>query len=374
MSSSFGRLFRVTTWGESHGPAVGVTVDGCPPRLPLTAAAVQRELDRRRPGQSRLTTQRQEEDRIEILSGVLDDLTLGTPIAMLVRNQDARGKDYGEMAEKYRPSHADYTYQAKYGIRAVAGGGRASARETVGRVAGGAVARAVLAQAGIEVLGWVDRVADIRAALDPERALGPGNAAGDAGAITIDAVEATPVRCPDPAAAARMIERIDAARKAGDSLGGVVCAVAWGVPPGLGEPVFDKLEADLAKAMLSLPAAKGFEVGSGFAGAEMTGSAHNDTFYRDDAGRVRTRTNRSGGIQGGISNGERVVIRVAFKPTATILQPQETIDTAGNPTTLQPRGRHDPCVLPRAVPIVEAMLALVLADHLLRHRAQCAPF
>jgi chorismate synthase len=372
MSNTFGRLFRVTTWGESHGPAVGVTVDGCPPRLPLTAAAVQRELDRRRPGQSRLTTQRQEEDRVEILSGVLDDVTLGTPIAMLVRNQDARGKDYGEVASKYRPSHADYTYQAKYGVRAVAGGGRASARETVGRVAGGAVARQVLAQAGIAVLGWVERVADVRAGLDPERALGPGND-GD-GAITIDAVEATPVRCPDPAAAARMIERIDAARKAGDSLGGVVCAVAWGLPPGLGEPVFDKLDADLAKAMLSLPAAKGFEVGSGFAGTEMTGSAHNDVFYRDEAGRVRTRTNHSGGIQGGISNGERVVIRVAFKPTATILQPQETIDTDGNATILQPRGRHDPCVLPRAVPIVEAMMALVLADHLLRHRAQCAPF
>lgn len=369
MSNSFGRLFRVTTWGESHGPAVGVTVDGCPPRLPLTTADVQRELDRRRPGQSRLTTQRQEEDRIEILSGVLDDLTLGTPIAMLVRNQDARGKDYGEMASKYRPSHADYTYQAKYGIRAVAGGGRASARETVGRVAGGVVARQVLAQAGIAVLGWVERVGDIRADLDPERALGP-EVSGD-GAITIDAVEATPVRCPDPAAAARMIDRIDAARKAGNSLGGVVCAVAWGLPPGLGEPVFDKLDADLAKAMLSLPAAKGFEVGSGFAGTEMTGSAHNDAFYSDDAGRVRTRTNYSGGIQGGISNGERVVIRVAFKPTATILQPQETIDSDGNATTLQPRGRHDPCVLPRAVPIVEAMMALVIADHLLRHRAQC---
>ncbi len=369
MSNSFGRLFRVTTWGESHGPAVGVTVDGCPPRLSLTTADVQRELDRRRPGQSRLTTQRQEEDRVEILSGVLDDLTLGTPIAMLVRNQDARGKDYGEMASKYRPSHADYTYQAKYGIRAVAGGGRASARETVGRVAGGVVARQVLAQAGIAVLGWVERVGDIRADLDPERALGP-EASGD-GAITIDAVEATPVRCPDPAAAARMIDRIDAARKAGNSLGGVVCAVAWGLPPGLGEPVFDKLDADLAKAMLSLPAAKGFEVGSGFAGTEMTGSAHNDAFYSDDAGRVRTRTNHSGGIQGGISNGERVVIRVAFKPTATILQPQETVDSDGNATTLQPRGRHDPCVLPRAVPIVEAMMALVLADHLLRHRAQC---
>jgi chorismate synthase len=369
MSSSFGRLFRVTTWGESHGPAVGVTVDGCPPRLRLAEADIQRELDRRRPGQSRLTTQRQEEDRVEILSGVLDGLTLGTPIAMLVRNQDARGKDYGEMAAKYRPSHADYTYDAKYGIRAVAGGGRASARETVGRVAAGAVARQVLAGAGIAVLAWVERVADVRADIDPERALA---ARGEDGSgFGLDAVEATPVRCPDPAAAARMIERIDAARKAGDSLGGVVCAVAHGVPPGLGEPVFDKLEADLAKAMLSLPAAKGFESGSGFAGTELTGSAHNDVFYRDEAGRVRTRTNRSGGIQGGISNGERVVIRVAFKPTATILRPQETIDTDGNATIIQPRGRHDPCVLPRAVPIVEAMMALVLADHLLRHRAQC---
>jgi chorismate synthase len=370
MSSSFGRLLRVTTWGESHGPAVGVTVDGCPPRLPLAEADVQRELDRRRPGQSRLTTQRQEADRVEILSGVLDGLTLGTPIAMLVRNQDARGKDYGEMASKYRPSHADYTYDAKYGIRAVAGGGRASARETVGRVAAGAVARQVLAGAGIGVLAWVERVADVRANIDPECALaGPGDDGG--GGFGLDAVEATPVRCPDAAAAARMIERIDAARKAGDSLGGVVCAVAYGVPPGLGEPVFDKLEADLAKAMLSLPAAKGFESGSGFAGAELTGSAHNDVFYRDGDGRVRTRSNHSGGIQGGISNGERVVIRVAFKPTATILQPQETIDTDGNATTLSPRGRHDPCVLPRAVPIVEAMMALVLADHLLRHRAQC---
>jgi chorismate synthase len=374
MSSSFGRLFRVTTWGESHGPAVGVTVDGCPPRLRLAEADIQRELDRRRPGQSRLVTQRQEEDRVEILSGVLDGLTLGTPIAMLVRNQDARGKDYGEMATKYRPSHADYTYDAKYGIRAVAGGGRASARETVGRVAAGAVARQVLAEAGIAVLAWVERVGDVRAVIDPERALAaraPRSEAGGGG-FGLDEVEATPVRCPDPAAAALMIERIDAARKAGDSLGGVVCAVAHGVPPGLGEPVFDKLEADLAKAMLSLPAAKGFESGSGFAGAEMTGSAHNDVFYRDADGRVRTRTNYSGGIQGGISNGERVVIRVAFKPTATILRPQETIDTNGNATIIQPRGRHDPCVLPRAVPIVEAMMALVLADHLLRHRAQCS--
>lgn len=369
MSSTFGRLFRVTTWGESHGPGVGVVVDGCPPRLRLDAGDIQRELDRRRPGQSRLTTQRREADRVEILSGVLDGLTLGTPIAMLVRNADARGKDYAEMARAYRPSHADYTYQAKYGIRAVAGGGRASARETVGRVAAGAVARGVLASAGMEILGWVERVAAVRAAVDPDDWSDGGS--GSEARLTREAVEATPVRCPDPEAAARMIERIDAARKAGDSLGGVVCAVARGVPPGLGEPVFDKLDADLAKAMLSLPAAKGFEVGSGFAGTEMSGSAHNDLIYTDDAGRVRTRSNRSGGIQGGITNGEPVVIRVAFKPTATILQPQETIDVDGKPTILQPRGRHDPCVLPRAVPIVEAMMALVLADHLLRHRAQC---
>lgn len=358
MSNSLGRLLRITTWGESHGPAVGVVVDGCPPRLPVTAEDIQHELDRRRPGQSRITTQRQESDRVEILSGIQDGLTLGTPIAMLVRNTDARGKDYGEMAVKYRPSHADYTYDAKYGIRAVAGGGRASARETVGRVAGGVIARRILRQAGVEVLAWVAEVADIHADVDEMQ-------------VTSEQVDANIARCPDAAAAARMIERIDAARKAGDSLGGVVGAVARGVPPGLGEPVFDKLDADLAKAMLSLPAAKGFEVGSGFAGTRMTGSEHNDIFYTDDGGRVRTRTNHSGGIQGGISNGEAVTLRVAFKPTATILRPQETIDTAGRTTQLQPRGRHDPCVLPRAVPIVEAMMALVLADHLLRHRAQC---
>jgi chorismate synthase len=355
MGNTFGHLFRITTFGESHGAGLGVVVDGCPPRLALATADVQRELDRRRPGQSALVSQRHEADQVEILSGVVDGLTLGTPIAMLVRNADARGKDYGELATKYRPSHADYTYDAKFGIRAIAGGGRASARETLGRVAGGAVARKVLA--GVELIAWVDEVADVAATVDAER-------------VTVADVEATPVRCPDPAAAAAMIERIEAARKAGDSLGGVVRAVARGVVPGLGEPVFDKLDADLAKAMLSIPAVKGFEIGSGFAGTKMTGSTHNDLFYRADDGRIRTRTNYSGGVQGGISNGEAITLRIAFKPTATIMRPQPTVDRDGNATVLEPRGRHDPCVLPRAVPIVEAMLALVLADHALRQRAR----
>ncbi|RMH44701.1 MAG: chorismate synthase [Deltaproteobacteria bacterium] len=355
MGNSFGRLFRVTTWGESHGPAVGAVVDGCPPRVALDEAAIQRELDRRRPGQSRLVTQRRESDRVEILSGVFEGLTLGTPIALLVRNEDARGGDYDEMRTKYRPSHADYTYDAKYGIRAWPGGGRASARETVGRVAAGAIARRVLAAAGIDIVAWVDQVGTLRADVD-------------AMAVTADDVDRTPVRCPDAGAAAHMMDAIAAARRDGDSLGGIVRVVARGVPPGLGDPVFDKLDADLAKAMMSLPAAKGVEIGSGFAGAAMRGSEHNDLFYRDGE-RVRTRTNRSGGIQGGISNGEAIDVRVAFKPTATILRPQATVDVEGNDTTIAPRGRHDPCVLPRAVPIVEAMAAIVLCDHWLRQRA-----
>jgi len=357
MGNTFGRLLRVTTFGESHGPAVGVVVDGCPPRLPLSVETIQRELDRRRPGQSHIVTQRKETDQVEILSGVLDGQTLGTPIAMLVRNLDARSKDYDEIARAYRPSHADYTYQAKYGIRAVAGGGRASARETVGRVAAGAVARAILDPLGVVIVAWVDEVSDVVATVDPDL-------------VTVQDVEKNIVRCPDEATAATMIARIEAARKAGDSLGGCIRAVARGVPVGLGEPVFDRLDAELAKAMVSLPAVKAFELGSGFAGTRMTGSTHNDAFY-PDAGRVRTRTNRSGGVQGGISNGEDITIRVGFKPTATIMQPQETVDEAGHATTLEPRGRHDPCVLPRAVPIVEAMFALVLADHWLRQRAQC---
>lgn len=357
MGNSFGRVFRVTTFGESHGPALGVIVDGCPPRLPIDVAQIQAELDRRRPGQSRLTSQRQEGDRIEILSGVEGGLSTGTSLTMMVRNADARGKDYSEMKQKFRPSHADYSYQAKYGIRSVAGGGRASARETVGRVAAGAIAEQVLKGVGTEVLAWVESVQDLRADVRDED-------------VTRNAIEANPVRCPDAAMAERMFERIDAVRKQGDSVGGVLRAIARGVPVGLGAPVFDKLEADLAKAMLSLPACKGFEIGSGFAGTTLLGSEHNDPYIPGANGRIATRSNYSGGIQGGISNGEPVLLRLAFKPTATILMEQETVTKDGEATTIKGRGRHDPCVLPRAVPIVEAMFKLVLADHLLLHRAQ----
>ncbi|MDA0745747.1 MAG: chorismate synthase [bacterium] len=358
MGNTFGHLFRITTWGESHGGGVGVVIDGCPPNLEITPEEIQVELDRRKPGQSRITTQRKEEDRVEILSGVFEGKTLGTPISLLVWNKDARSSDYDEMRVKYRPSHADYTYQAKYGIRNWKGGGRASARETIGRVAAGAVARKLLHQAcNTKILAYVHQVHQITATVDPLT-------------VTLEQIEANIARCPDPKAAQRMIDRIDAARKEGDSLGGVMEAVARNVPVGLGEPVFDKLEADLGKALLSLPACKGFEIGSGFAGVEMTGSAHNDPFY-NESGRIRTRTNYSGGVQGGISNGEPILLRAAFKPTATILKEQETVDADGNPTTLKGRGRHDPCVLPRAVPMVEAMIALVLADHYLRQKAQC---
>jgi chorismate synthase len=357
VGSSLGVLFRVTTFGESHGPGLGVVIDGCPPRLPIDLDAIQAELDRRRPGQSRLVSQRKEADRVEILSGILEGMTLGTPIAMLIRNQDARGKDYEDIARAYRPSHADYTYDAKYGIRAVAGGGRASARETAARVAAGAVAQQLLARRGASIVAWVDEVCGIAADVD------------DAAVSRAD-VDRSDVRCPDAAVAAQMIDRIERARKDGDSVGGVVRAVARGVPAGWGEPVFDKLEADLAKAMMSIPAVKGVESGSGFAGTRLTGSEHNDLFYRRPDGAIGTRTNRSGGIQGGISNGEPITLRIAFKPTATIMRAQETVDPAGNPTTLAPKGRHDPCVLPRAVPIVEAMFAIVLADHCLRQAAR----
>ena len=356
MGSSFGVLFRISTFGESHGPGLGVVVDGCPAQVALDLQQIQAELDRRRPGQSRLVTQRKEDDRVEILSGMLDGITLGTPIAMLIRNADARSKDYDGVARAYRPSHADYTYDAKYGIRAVAGGGRASARETAGRVAAGAIAQQLLARHGVEIVAWVDEVNGIKASVDDAT-------------ITRAAVDVNDLRCPDTAAAPTMIERVERARKDGDSVGGVIRVIARGVPPGWGEPVFDKLEADLAKAMFSIPAVKGVENGSGFAGTLMTGSEHNDLFYRRDDGSIGTRTNRSGGIQGGISNGEAITMRIAFKPTATIMRAQETVDRDGNPTTLEPKGRHDPCVLPRAVPIVEAMMALVLADHMLRQAA-----
>ncbi|MFM2178751.1 MAG: chorismate synthase [Verrucomicrobiota bacterium] len=359
MSSSLGTLFRISTWGESHGPGVGVVIDGCPPRIPLCVEDIQKELDRRRPGQSKIVTPRKEDDKAEILSGVLDGLTLGTPIGLFVRNTDQRPSAYTEMAQAYRPSHADYTYDAKYGIRAISGGGRSSARETIGRVAAGAIARKVLQQSlsSYECLAYVKTIKDIEAMVPPSAELTP------------ERIESNIVRTCDPEAAERMISLIEKVRSEGNSVGGVVECVVRGVPPGLGEPVFDKLEADLAKAMLSLPATKGFEIGSGFAGTFMTGLEHNDEFYMDGAN-VRTRSNRSGGIQGGISNGEEIVFRVAFKPTATVLREQKTVTNTGEDTTLSARGRHDACVLPRAVPMVEAMVHLVLADHFLRQRAQ----
>ncbi len=360
MGSTFGTLFRITTFGESHGGAVGVVIDGCPPRLAISSEEIQFELNRRRPGQSKITTPRREADVCEILSGVFEGQTLGTPIAILVRNQDARSQDYEEMRLKYRPSHADATYDAKYGIRNWQGGGRASARETIGRVAAGAIAKKILRQvAGVEIVAYVKRIQVLEANVDPET-------------VTLEQVESNIVRCPDAECAERMIDLIDSARREQNSLGGVVECAARRVPRGLGEPVFDKLEADLAKAMLSLPATKGFEIGSGFAGVLLTGREHNDEFIVDDQGEIRTATNRSGGVQGGISNGETIVLRAAFKPTATIGQAQTTVTKTGEPTTLAAKGRHDPCVLPRAVPMVEAMTALVLCDHLLRHQGQCA--
>jgi chorismate synthase len=359
--NSFGKLFSISTWGESHGPSVGVVIDGCPPSLPLTEAEVQADLDRRRPGQSDITTPRKEADAVEFLSGLFEGRTTGQPIAMLVRNGDQRPGAYDEMREKFRPSHADFTYTTKFGFRDHRGGGRSSARETIGRVAAGAVARKILRLAGeIEVRAFVTQVHDIVAPAIPKFP-------------TLAQVEATAVRCPHPATAAKMINRIKQVRAKGDSVGGVIECRVRGVPAGLGEPVFDRLEADLAKAMLSLPATKGFEIGSGFGGVRLKGSQHNDVFV-SKRGQVGTVTNRSGGVQGGISNGEEIVFRVAFKPTATILQNQRTVDLRGAGTELKARGRHDPCVVPRAVVIVEAMTALVLVDHWMRHAAQNKTF
>jgi chorismate synthase len=356
MGNSFGSIFRVTTWGESHGGAMGAVVDGCPPMLELSEADLQPDLDRRRPGQSAIVTQRKETDTVRILSGVFEGRTLGTPIGMVIANEDQRSGDYREVQEKYRPSHADYTYDAKYGIRDYRGGGRTSARETAGRVAAGAIAKKLIkVRHAVEVVAWVSKVGTIAVDCDVET-------------VTLEAVEQTPIRCPDPRVAAEMITAIEAARKAGNSLGGVITCAVRGAPPGWGEPVFDRLEADLAKAMLSLPATKGFEIGSGFAGTDVTGADHNDAFYMAED-RVRTRTNRSGGVQGGISNGETIYFRVAFKPTATIMREQDTVNVRHEDTTISGRGRHDPCVLPRAVVMVETMAALVLADHALRHAA-----
>src|SRR6266567_2596984 len=358
MGNTFGHLFRITTWGESHGGGVGVVVDGCPPRMELREADIQPDLDRRRPGQSRIVTPRKESDTVQILSGVFEGKTLGTPISMWVRNEDMRPEAYSEMATKFRPSHADYTYAAKYGIRNWQGGGRTSARETIGRVAAGAIARKLLRERyGVEVLAYVKQVQRLVAEVDVEK-------------VKSKEIESNIVRCPDAAMAEKMIRLIEKTRQAGDSVGGIVEGVARGVPPGWGEPVFDRLEADLAKAMLSLPASKGFDIGSGFGGIFLTGTQHNDPF-RIKGGKVRTTTNRSGGIQGGISNGETIYFRVAFKPVATVMHEQDTVDTQFKNTTLKGRGRHDPCVLPRAVPMVEAMTALVLVDHALRHKAQC---
>jgi chorismate synthase len=358
MANSFGQLFRITTWGESHGGGVGVVVDGCPPRLKLTEADIQPDLDRRRPGQSKIVTPRKETDTVQILSGTFEGKTLGTPISMWVKNEDARSEAYSEMATKFRPSHADYTYFAKFGIRAWPGGGRTSARETIGRVAAGAIAKKLLReQFDVEVLAYVKQVQKLIAEIDPER-------------VTMKQIESNIVRCPDAKMAEKMIRLIEKMRGAGDSVGGIVEGVVRGVPVGWGEPVFDRLEADLAKAMLSLPASKGFDIGSGFGGITLTGLQHNDPF-RMKAGKVHTVTNRSGGIQGGISNGETIYFRVAFKPVATVMHEQETVDVNYKNTKLKGRGRHDPCVLPRAVPMVEAMTALVLVDHALRHKAQC---
>jgi chorismate synthase len=358
MSSTFGTLYRVTTFGESHGRGVGAIVDGYPPRIPLSEADIQPQLDRRRPGQSRLTTERAEADRVTILSGVENGLALGTPIAVLVSNQDQKPSDYRQMQSIPRPSHADYTYQMKYGIRAASGGGRSSARETIARVAAGAMAEKFLRVTyGLDIVAWVSAVGDITS---PEI---------DIARITRAEVDHHAVRCSDQDAAGRMQAEIEAAKEEKDSIGGVITCVCRNLPAGWGEPVFDKMEAKLAQAMLSIPATKGFEIGSGFAGTRMRGSAHNDPFVKK-GDRLGTRTNFSGGIQGGISNGEPIFFRVAFKPPATIGRSQATADFEGHAAALAAKGRHDPCVVPRAVPIVEAMAALVLADFALRQKAR----
>ncbi|MFN8416480.1 MAG: chorismate synthase [Cytophagaceae bacterium] len=354
MSNSFGTIFRITTFGESHGVGVGVIIDGCPAGIPVDENFIQSEMARRKPGQSKIVTQRQEDDQIEILSGVFEGKTTGTPIAMMVRNGDQRSKDYSHIADRYRPSHADYTYQEKYGVRDYRGGGRSSARETLARVAAGAIAKMMLKALGVEVQAYVSQVGSLK--LD------------EALAVDLSKTEDNIVRCPDPATAEKMIELIDQVRLNRDTIGGVVSCVIKGCPVGLGEPVFDKLHAELGKAMLSINAVKGFEYGSGFDGVALLGSQHNDKFYTDAQGKVRTETNHSGGIQGGISNGEDIYFRVAFKPVATIMMDQESINQEGKTVTVSGKGRHDPCVVPRAVPIVEAMAAITIADFYLRNK------
>lgn len=353
MSNVYGTLFKISTFGESHGPAIGVIIDGCPPGLAIDEAFIQSELDRRKPGQSKITTQRKEDDVFKILSGVFEGKSTGTPIALVIENQDQRSKDYSHIAETFRPSHADYTYEAKYGVRDYRGGGRSSARETAARVAAGAIAKLLLKKHGVEINAFVSQVGDL--------------AAPHYTTLDLSKTEDNIVRCPDPVTAEKMIAFIDQVRLDRDTIGGVVTCVIKNTPVGLGEPVFDKLHAELGKAMLGINAVKGFEYGSGFEGVKLRGSQHNDEFY-NDGGRIRTKTNFSGGIQGGISNGEDIYFNVAFKPVATIMQDQSTVDKHGNETTVSGKGRHDPCVVPRAVPIVEAMAALVLADFLLRDK------
>ena len=350
--NTFGSIFRITTWGESHGPALGVVIDGCPAGLIISEKEIQKDLDRRRPGQSSLTTPRKEADRLEILSGIFEGKTTGTPISLMIRNKDQASRDYGKLVDTYRPSHADFTYDAKYGFRDHRGGGRASARETVGRVAAGAIAKKILKKkAKVEVLAYVKQVREIRSNVKTEK-------------LTQKMVEASPTRCPDPKAAKKMTALIEKMKKSGDSVGGIVECIIRNVPAGLGSPVFEKMEARLAQAMLSLPATKGFEIGSGFDAVLMTGSQHNDPIIKKGR-KIVTKTNHAGGIVGGISNGMDIVFRVAFKPTATIFKKQKTVSKKGKETNLQMSGRHDPCVLPRAVPIVEAMAALVLTDEYL---------
>lgn len=352
--NSYGKIFRITTFGESHGPAIGVVIDGCPAGLEIDEAFVQRELDRRKPGQSKITTQRKEDDTFKILSGVFEGKSTGTPIAIVIENQDQRSKDYSHIANTFRPSHADYTYEAKYGNRDYRGGGRSSARETAARVASGAIAKLLLKQLGVEINAFVSQVGDIKAP--------------DYTQLDLSKTEDNMVRCPDAATAQKMIALIDEVRLSRDTVGGIVTCVIKHSPVGLGEPVFDKLHAELGKAMLSINAVKGFEYGSGFEGIKLRGSQHNDEFYNDGE-RIRTRTNYSGGVQGGISNGEDIYFNVAFKPVATIMQDQQSVDKEGHETTVTGKGRHDPCVVPRAVPIVESMAALVLADFVLRNRS-----
>ncbi len=352
--NSFGQAFKISTFGESHGKAIGVIIDGCPAGLVIDEEWIQRELDRRRPGQSKIVTQRKESDTVQILSGIFEGKATGTPIAMVIFNADARSKDYSHIADKFRPSHADYTYTAKYGVRDYRGGGRSSARETAARVAAGAIAKQFLKSQNIEIQGYVNQVGHLKIEKPYQE-------------LNLDKVEDTPVRCPDLSLAETMIEHIKEVRKDGDTIGGVVACVITGTPTGLGEPAFDKLHADLAKAMLSINACKGFEYGSGFEGVKMRGSQHNDAFFREND-KIQTKTNHSGGIQGGISNGMDIYFKVAFKPVATIVSAQESLNEAGEQVEVVGKGRHDPCVVPRAVPIVEAMAALVICDHLLRQR------